>query len=58
MSGKRTTLLQVRMIPEEYAVGALTVDPRNPAVFRAVTAAGEHWVFEFLKEQSDITETT
>jgi CubicO group peptidase (beta-lactamase class C family) len=42
--------LWAQMVPDEYEVGELTPDKRQPTLFRKTTVHGEHWAFEFTKE--------
>jgi hypothetical protein len=42
--------LWAQMVPDEYEVGELTPDKKQPTLFRKTTVHGEHWAFEFTKE--------
>lgn len=48
--------LWAQMIPEECPIGELTADENKSTLFRVTTIHGEHWGFEFLKdEQGEFT---
>ena len=42
--------LWAQMVPDEYEVGELTPDKKQPTLFRKTTVHGEHWAFEFTQE--------
>ena len=42
--------LWAHAVTDDYEVGELTPDKKQPTLFRGTTVHGEHWAFEFAKE--------
>jgi CubicO group peptidase (beta-lactamase class C family) len=42
--------LWAHTVTDDYEVGELTLDKKQPTLFRGTTIHGEHWAFEFIKE--------
>jgi hypothetical protein len=42
--------LWAHTVTDDYEVGELTPDKKQPTLFRGITVKGEHWAFEFTKE--------
>jgi CubicO group peptidase (beta-lactamase class C family) len=43
--------LWAHTVTDDYEVGELTRDKKRPTLFRGTTVHGEHWAFEFIKEE-------
>ena len=41
--------LWAHTVTDDYEVGELTADKKQPTLFRGITVHGEHWAFEFTK---------
>ena len=46
----RNDKLWAHAVTDDYEVGELTPDKKQPTLFRGTTPHGEHWAFEFIKE--------
>jgi hypothetical protein len=42
--------LWAHAVTDDYEVGELKPDKKQPTLFRGTTVHGEHWAFEFIKE--------